>query len=121
VNIRNDRLDEWNEGKAKNDDPYGGCVYKFAEAWADEMERRMKDGETIKAMAKLASHQVDSRPEFGITGFMYGAAVQVLSRIWEHGEELRQWHNLDTQIKNEGEVANKKGTVLNPAVIQIES
>jgi hypothetical protein len=50
---------------------------------------------------------------------MYGCAVQGLAYFWEHGEELRQWHNLDTQIKDEGEQANKSGGVLNPAILTI--
>lgn len=29
----------------------------------------------------------------GITGYMYDQAVVTLARIWEHGEELRVWHN----------------------------
>jgi len=34
---------------------------------------------------------------------MYGAAVAILSKVWKHGEELRRWHNLKTQIGDEGE------------------
>jgi len=33
--------------------------------------------------------------------------------------ELRQWHNLKTQIKDEGEKANASGGVLNPALLTI--
>ena len=36
-----------------------------------------------------------------------------------NGEDLRRWHNLDTQIRNEGEIANEKGGVLNPAIMSI--
>jgi hypothetical protein len=50
---------------------------------------------------------------------MYGAAVSVLSSCWEHGEELRRWHNLDVQIHDEGEKANETGAVLNPAIMCI--
>lgn len=48
------------------------------------------------------------------------ARIEGLSRFWEHGEALRLWHNLDTQIKNEGEIANKTGGVLNPAILNIK-
>ena len=48
---------------------------------------------------------------------MYGAAVFVLATCWEHGEELRRWHNVVTQIGTEGEEANKNGGVLNPALL----
>ncbi|MDA8315367.1 MAG: hypothetical protein M0010_09365 [Actinomycetota bacterium] len=46
-----------------------------------------------------------------------GAAVSVLASCWVHGEELRRWHNLDTQIGTEGEKANASGGVLNPALL----
>jgi len=51
---------------------------------------------------------------------MYGASVSVLAKCWEHGEQLRRWHNLKTQLGNEGEKANEKGGVLNPALLNID-
>ena len=44
----------------------------------------------------------------------------MLSQVWEHGEELRRWHNLDTQIHDEGEKANDEGSVLNPALLGVK-
>ena len=68
-------------------------------------------------VANECSNEADTE---GITGFMYGAAVSVLASCWEHGEELRRWHNLKTQIRDEGEKANESGGVLNPALLNIE-
>ena len=65
-------------------------------------------------IAKEQSHLADTT---GITGFMYSMAVGILAKCWTHGEELRQWHNLDSQIRNEGEKANKSGKVLNTALL----
>ena len=48
----------------------------------------------------------------------YGA-VSTLSKVWEHGEELRRWSNLDLQIGNEGEKANESGGTLNPALLNV--
>jgi hypothetical protein len=93
-----------------NDDPYGGCVVKYSEAWAEEMERRMAAGAKLEDIASQTSHDVDKRPEFGITGFMYGCAVQGLAHFWVHGEALRVWHNAQYGVKAE------KGTV-NPAIL----
>jgi len=76
----------------------------------------MSQGETIKQCAKETSHEADTD---GITGFMYGVAVSALSHCWEYGDELRRWHNLDTQLDTEGEKANESGGVLNPAVLII--
>ena len=102
-----------------NTDPYGSTCLKFGEAWANEMEKLMAKGKKLETIADDTSHKVDKRPEFGITGFMYGAAVCFLSKCWLHGEELRKWHNLKTQIHDEGRKANDKGGVLNPALIEV--
>lgn len=107
---------EWEKGLALNQDPYGGEVYRYAEAWADLMEARMADGEALENCAEQASHDADTE---GLTGFMYGCAVQVLSAVWEHGEALRRWHNIDTQLQDEGEKANASGGVLNPALLNL--
>jgi hypothetical protein len=108
--------DAWAHGLALNTDGYGSAVYRYAEKWARIMEARLAAGQTIQECAKSASHLADDE---GITGFMYGCAVGILARCWRHGEELRRWHNLDTQIKDEGERANEAGTVLNPALLVI--
>lgn len=55
----------------------------------------------------------------GITGFMYGCAVQMLAKSWKHGEALRRWHNKETQIGMEGDKANETGGVLNPALLSL--
>jgi hypothetical protein len=110
---------EWNAWvDANDDDRYGRCCVRYAEAWANEMERRMESGEKLEDVAKQAGH--DANKDYGITGFMYGAAVEMLSQCWEHGEVLRQWSNLDLQINDEGEKANNGGGVLNPALMTIE-
>ena len=108
------KQDDWDLGVKKNDDPYGAAVYVYAEKWADLMEAGMDDGEKLEDIADKTSHEADTD---GITGFMYGAAVSVLSNVWKHGDDLRRWHNLDTQIQDEGERANESGGVLNPAVM----
>jgi hypothetical protein len=58
-------------------------------------------------------------PGYGITGFMYGCVIAGLSKFWIHGEELRKWHNLDVQIHDEGEKANKEGCILNPTLMTV--
>jgi len=106
----------WKEGLEKNQDPYGHAVYTFAERWARLMETRIANGEAIADCADEVCHLADNE---GITGFMYGCAVSILSRCWKYGEELRRWHNLKTQIRTEGERANESGSVLNPAILTI--
>ncbi|HAV61687.1 MAG TPA: hypothetical protein DCY13_04890 [Verrucomicrobiales bacterium] len=83
------------------------------------MEAKIAGGEKLEDIADSAGHEVDRRPGFGITGFMYGCAVGMIAKAWIHGEALRRWHNLKTQIGTEGEKANESGGVLNPALINI--
>jgi len=106
----------WNVGLDNNTDPYGRACYTYAERWADLMEAALAGGKPIADVAKATSHEADVE---GITGFMYGCAVSILASCWEHGEELRKWHNLDCQIGTEGEKANDSGGVLNPAILSI--
>lgn len=97
-------------GKDKNTDPYGACIYEYAEGWAKLMQVRIALGEQVKDIAEKTSHEMHF---LGISGFMYGAAVSILSQYWKHGEELRKWHNKEYGHDGEG--------VVNPAIINIET
>lgn len=106
----------WAKAKAANTDAYGGRVISYAEDWANFMEREMSTGKKLEDVADATSREADTD---GITGFMYGAAVSTLAAVWTHGEALRRWHNLKTQMGTEGERANESGGVLNPALLNI--
>ena len=109
--------------KVNSTDAYSNRVVTYGEEWADLMEKEIAKGLDIfsgpknNTIADVLAHKADTD---GITGFMYGAAVFALSEFWVHGEALRRWHNLATQIRNEGEIANAKGGTLNPALLNIE-
>lgn len=84
----------WAEFRAINDDsPYGLCIIKFAVDRADAIEAHLIAGETVAQCADSCSRVIDKKPGYGITGNMYAMAVQTLVGHWEHGEELRLWHN----------------------------
>jgi hypothetical protein len=106
----------WDKQVEQNTDSYGACVIRYAARWANLMEKRLKTGAGLKDIADKEGHRANTE---GITGFMYGCAVQILAAVWEHGEELRVWHNLKTQVGIEGERANASGGVLNPAILNI--
>lgn len=110
--------DGWKKACEANRDGYGGAVMTYAERWARMMEVRMAKGERIADIAEECSFLADQE---GITGFMYGCAVSTLAHVWVHGEALRLWHNLKTQIRDEGQRANESGGVLNPAVLSLGS
>ena len=67
-----------------------------------------KHNVSVIQIAGRASHDADVN---GITGFMYGCAVNVLSQVWKYGEELRVWHN--KQYGHEGD------GIVNPAVLTV--
>ena len=106
----------WAKSLKNNQDEYGACGHRYMERWTDLMEEKIAAGEKLQDIAEQTGHDADTE---GITGFMYGCAVSVLSEVWEHGETLRQWHNLDTQFHDEGERANREGGVLNPALLSV--
>lgn len=117
IEVEPDKAEEYAAYKAMNsEDGYSAGVVTYAERWARLMQVRMAAGADLEAIAKAASHDADTD---GITGFMYGCAAQALAHFWRHGERLRRWHNIDAQIKDEGEKANESGGVLNPAVLSI--
>lgn len=101
---------------------YGFTVVLFAERWADEMERLLVETPslTVGDVAQTAAHHAaGTLGSWGPTGFQYGCAVSILADCWIRGDDLRRWHNLDTQISDEGARANESGGVLNPALLQM--
>jgi hypothetical protein len=108
--------EDWAKAKEANKDPYSTAILAYAERWARLMEVRMDKGEKLADIADETSHLADNE---GITGNMYGMAVFMLTKAWKHGEALRLWHNLKTQIGKEGEQANESGGVLNPAMLTL--
>lgn len=101
----------WQTCKDNNQDPYGNAVVTYAERWARLMQIEMAKGKKLEDIAKPMSYEADLE---GITGFQYSYAVQVLAKCWKHGKQLRRWHNLETQLENEGEMANESGVCLIP-------
>lgn len=115
--MRYSNQEGWQKFVDNNTDLYGkGCV-DFAKRWAELMESKIERGELLESIAEITSHDADID---GITGFMYGCAVSMLAQCWIHGEQLRKWHNLDCQLGDEGEKANEKGGVLNPALLNFK-
>ncbi|MCF7618589.1 hypothetical protein [Bacillus sonorensis] len=102
----NEVYEDW---KSKNKNPYGSGIFEYVERWANLMETEIAKGAKVKDIAEKLSHEADTE---GITGYMYGASVSVLSQCWEHGDELRKWHNKEYEYEGEGTV--------NPAILTIK-
>lgn len=87
-------------------DFYSLGVVNFAKRWAELMEKEIENSAKVADIAEKTSRIADIE---GITGFMYGCAVNTLSYLWEYGEELQKWHNKEYNYEGDG--------VVNPAII----
>ena len=113
MKILEGREQDYKDWLGKNIDPYGRGCFTYAERWAEMMENLIESStdESMKVIidnADRLSHEADTE---GITGFMYGCAVSILSQCWKYGEELRKWHNKEYNYEGDG--------VVNPAVMTI--
>lgn len=113
MKILEGREQDYKDWLDKNTDPYGRGCFTYAERWAEMMENLIESStdEPMKVIVDNAdrlSHEADTE---GITGFMYGCAVSILSQCWKYGEELRKWHNKEYNYEGDG--------VVNPAVLTV--
>lgn len=90
-------------------DFYSRGVVDYMEKWATLMEKEIENGSKIENIADRTGRIADTA---GITGFMYGCAVNALSHLWEYGEELKKWHNKEYNYEGEG--------VVNPAILGVK-
>jgi len=95
--------------KLNSDDPYSEAIVLYSERWANLMEAQLAQGAALEDIANDASNKADTD---GISGYMYGAAVAALSHFWQHGEDLRKWHNKEYGYEGDGTV--------NPAIVTVE-
>lgn len=88
--IKNGTELEYQKCKDANQDLYGRVVIQYAERWAEMMEQEIENGMTV---AEAAARTREIADTVGITGYMFGFALNVLGDFWEHGEELRTWYD----------------------------
>lgn len=109
MKILTDKENDYQKIKEVNSkDGYSMGVITYLEKWADLMEAKIEAGEKLIDIADKTSREADTD---GITGFMYGAAVNILSKVWMHGEALRKWHNKEYNYEGDG--------CVNPAVLTL--
>lgn len=104
---------EYRDWRNKNLDPYGIACFTYAERWAEMLEDIIDSSEdtAMNVIANNADRTSGAADVEGITGFMYGMAVGILSNCWQYGEELKRWHNKQYNYEGNG--------VVNPAIITI--
>lgn len=116
MKIKQDKEKEWIEyKKIYSKDLYSNFIITYLQRWADLMEKKIAEysndipNDIILRYAEELSREADID---GITGFMYGCAVNVLSELWEYGEILKQWHNQQYHYNGDG--------VVNPAIFTVK-
>ena len=105
----------WQECQDKNTDPYGGCCVNVARRVMEILDEEPGDFDTHEIICRA-----DKDIKAGsITGFMAGCVANMVSCCHSRGDEFRRKWNTDNQIRDEGDKANKRGGVLNPALLVI--
>lgn len=98
--------------KINKDDGYSKCCIDCTIRVGDNLDKGMKPENAFDEGIKGSD----------ITGFMAGVIAGGIAKFHPRGEEFRKWWNIDNQIKDEGERANKKkDAVLNPALVTIST
>ena len=104
---------EYKDWYDKNSDSYSRACFTYAERWAEMLEKKVDEiGDAHKAIIENADRLSLEADTEGITGFMYGCAVNILSLCWEYGGELRKWHNKEYGYEGDG--------VVNPAIMTVK-
>lgn len=86
--------DGWAQCVAANSDGgYGEYALNYARQWACMMERDIAAGMTVAETATLRQHEADA--EMQMSGFQWGCALSILTQVWEHGDELREWREAE--------------------------
>ena len=113
MKILKEKEQDYQVGYNNNLDSYGHAIYTFAERWAELLEKAIEEStdNPQKVIVDNADKLCTKADLEGITGFMYGAAVSILSQCWEYGEYLRKWHNKEYDYEGDG--------VVNPALLTI--
>lgn len=107
------KMDEWEECKRKNADPYGGSAIKATERAMEILDEESGDFE-----ANDIIHRANRDSEADLTYFLASCVAQMIATFHSRGEEFRTKWNLENQIRDEGERANKNGGTPNTAVLQ---
>ena len=92
MKIKNGMENKYKEWFDKNNDPYGRRCFTYAECWAELLESNIIDNCDIQKVivdnAEECSRKADTD---GITGFMYGMAISILSNMITTGNH--NWQN----------------------------
>ncbi len=104
--------ENWQKAQDNNTDPYGNACIKVARRAMEILDQEADL--PIDAHALICRADEESNAG-GITGFMAGAAANIISGVHSRGEEFRKAWNKSYGVPDEDD----RGGVVNPAVITI--
>ena len=83
--------DDW---KNDNQDAYGKECFKFAEDWAELMEKEIdKDNDIMKVLKEKALETRMQATNYRLcTEFMFAVASNILVKCWEYGKYLDEFN-----------------------------
>ena len=83
--------DDW---KNDNQDAYGKECFKFAEDWAELMEKEIdKDNDIKKVLKEKALETRMQATNYRVeTDFMFAVASNILVKCWEYGKYLDEFN-----------------------------
>jgi len=83
--------DDW---KNDNQDAYGKECFKFAEDWAELMEKEIdKDNDIKKVLKEKALETRMQATNYRLcTDFMFAVASNILVKCWEYGKYLDEFN-----------------------------
>ena len=83
--------DDW---KNENQDAYGKECFKFAEDWAELMEKEIdKDNDIKKVLKEKALETRMQATNYRLcTDFMFAVASNILVKCWEYGKYLDEFN-----------------------------
>lgn len=105
--------EDWDKWVKNNDDPYGGCCVNVAREVMRMLDEINNDNWDAHQLICDADNNIKAG---GITGFMAGAAAQMISHCHSKGEIFKKKWNKSHGVEDE----DAKG-VVNPAIVTIET
>ena len=118
--ILEDKQEDWQKWVDNNDDPYGKCCVDVARRVMELLDLPEHAGplhagyspdlQTPHGLICKADNDIKAG---GITGFMAGAATQMVSHCHSRGDEFKKAHN------EQYGVTDDKAAAVNPALVTI--
>jgi|GEM_PF-853326 hypothetical protein len=105
-------MTDWENCKRLNSgESYSRAIIRYTILWVQYMEYLTK--KYGMEMSEIWDRCSDLANVDGVTGFMYGAAASIISRVWQSGEEFRKCYNSKWNYSGAGTV--------NPAMLAVSA